>query len=210
MSVKPKVVKHLVALGLPKLTPPQVVAIARHFAQQMTGNAHFPNPSPQLVEITNQATVLENAYALSLTRAKGSVSKMHVELKTLARLLKGLSIYVETEANVDPENADNIISSSGMPVKKKGARPPKSFTAIAGKNPGTAILDNKAILRSIYIYQITTDPNNAVSWVTIATDVKVKLIKSGLSSGTRYFFRTAIITKGVQGAWSPVRDVMIA
>ena len=210
MSTKPKIIKHLAALGLSKLTPPQIVANANHYAQQMTGNAHFPQPSPALADVTTQSKVVETAYALSQTRARGSVSKMHVEVKGLARLLKGLAAYVETIANADPDNAENIIISAGMPVKKHKTVVPKTFTAKAGKNPGTVVLNNKAIPHAINIYQMSTDPNNPASWVTLVTDTRVRYVKTGLTSGIRYFFRTAQINKGVQSAYSPVVDVIIS
>jgi len=208
MSTTPKVLKKLVALNLTKLTPPQVVALANHCVTQMTGNAHFPTPSPTLATVTAQATALDNAYNLSLTRAKGSVSAMHTQLKQLNVLLKLLAAYVESIANADPQNAETIIVSAGMEVKKPAVRTPKTFTALPGTLKGTVKLDTKAARETAYIYQMTTDQTNVLSWSTVYTGTKVKFLMTGLTSATHYFFRVAYCIKGVQGNWSNPLQVL--
>ncbi|HXC05766.1 MAG TPA: hypothetical protein VNZ86_13485 [Bacteroidia bacterium] len=204
-----KVAKKLAALYLSKLTPPQVVALAEHCVAQMTGNAHFPAPNPALSTVTAQATALSNAYNVSQTRARGTVGAMHVELKKLDVLLKLLAAYVESIANADPLNAEIIIQSAGMIVKKPAARAPKTFTAIPGKLKGQVILNTKAAKQSAYIYQITTDPNTGNSWTTVYSGTKVKFIVTGLTSATHQYFRVAYNTKGVQGNWSDPAQVLV-
>jgi hypothetical protein len=210
MSTTPKVQKKLVALGLSKLSAPQVIANTKLYVQKMTGNTNFPTPTPSLTTVSTQLATLETAYTLSQTRVKGSVSKMKVELKALEILLKNLASYVETIANADPDNAENIINSSGMPVKKPRTVQPKLFTAVLTKIPGQVRLDSKAVNRSsCYIYQMTTDPNAATSWQTILTSNNVKDLVNGLASNTRYYFRVAVSTKGIQGAWSTPINVLM-
>jgi hypothetical protein len=209
MSTKPKNPKHLVALGLKTTNAPQVIALAEHFVQQMTGNAYFTNPTPSLVSIHAQALLVDQKYHIALTHLKGASADMHVELKKLTTLLKGLAAYVETEANADPTDANKIISSAGMTERKKFARAPKTFSVMLYKQVGSVKLDNKAIRNSAYIYEMTTDPNNPASWMLIYVGNKVQFVKSGLTSGARYFFRGAVVTQGVKGAYTPARDVVI-
>ncbi len=206
---KPKVLKKLVALDLHKLTPPQVAALANHCVTQMTGNSYFPTPTPALASVTTQATALTNAYDLSLTRARGSVGAMHTELKSLSVLLKLLAAYVESIANADPANAETIIASAGMTVKKSQVRLPKTFTAVAGKLKGTVKLNTLAVRQTAYIYQMTTDPNTVTSWTTIYTGTSVKFTMEGLTSATHYYFRVAYSTKGIQGNWSNVLETLV-
>jgi hypothetical protein len=208
MSTTKKVAKKSVALSLSRTPPPQLITNALHYITCMTSNAHFPNPLPALTTVSAQIAALQPAYDLSLTRAKGSVGKMHLEVKKLDILLKALAAYVESIANVDPDNASNIISSSGMPEKKTSPRAPKIFTAKAGKAPGSAVLNCKAQSRAAYLYQVTTDPAT-VSWETIYAGITAKFLKTGLISGTRYYFRYATVVKGLQNAWSPVVNLVI-
>jgi hypothetical protein len=210
MSSKSKIQKKRVALGLSKLTPTQVVVLARHISQSMTGNAIFPNPTPALTTIDAQAAALEAGYSLTLTRAKGSVDQMHVERKTLTTSLMQLASYVEVVANANPDNASSIIGVSGMPEKKPMVRKPKGFSVTAGKDPASVKITTQAVKRGIYVYEMTTDPATATSWAVIYTGNTVKFLKTGLTSGTRYYFRYAVITAGVQGNWSPVVNFMVA
>jgi hypothetical protein len=207
MSAKPK--KKTVALGTSKLSVPQLIALSRHIVTSMTGNAHFTNPTPLLATITTQVNLVESDYNVTLTRVKGSVSKMRAEEKTLVSQLKALAAYVEDVANSDPDHASDIIASAGMPEKKAQVRMPKTFTAVPGKLKGSVLLDTKAVRESAYIYQMTTDLNTPASWVTIYTGTKVKFTKTGLTSATHYYFRVAVSTKGLQGDWSSPMDTVV-
>jgi hypothetical protein len=163
MSTSQKAKKVLLALGISKISPAQVIANSEHYVLCMTGNAHFPSPSPTLAAVSAQTTVLQNAYTLSLQRTKGSVSAMHVQLDALKLLLKSLVSYVEGIANADPVNAVEIAQSSGIPEKKAAVHTPKTFSVKLGKVKGSVMLNTKAVKGGVYIYQMTTDPNNAAS-----------------------------------------------
>jgi len=209
MSTKPKVVKRLVALGTSRLSVVQLISDTRHYVTSMTANTLFPTPSPDLASITTQVNLVEADYNVSLTRVKGSVAKMRAEQKKLVILLKGLAAYVETIANANPDHALDIIASAGMAVKKSPVRKPKTFSAVNGKLKGTVMLSNKGIPRGTYIYEMTTDPNTPASWTYIYTGSNVKFTKTGLVSGTRYYFRGAISNKGIQGDWTVATDVLV-
>jgi len=93
----------MVALGTSKIPVTQLIANTRHYVTSMTGNTHFPTPSPDLASVTTQVNLLETDYNISLTRVKGSVSKMRAEQKKLIIQLKALAAYVESVANADPD-----------------------------------------------------------------------------------------------------------
>jgi len=209
MNNKAKVQKVLVALGLSKLTVPQLIANTRLYVQNMTGNVNFPTPTPTLAAVSAQQAKLEAAYTLSQTRVKGAVSDMHTEQKALHILLKSLATYVEAIANATPEQAVGIIESSGMPVKKPSVHAPKTFTVKTTATPGEVELNTKAVKKAIYTYAMTTDPNTATSWVDIIVNNDVKNTHGGLSSGTRYYFRVATTVKGIQSPWSSVINIIM-
>jgi hypothetical protein len=117
---------------------------------------------------------------------------------------------VETIANADADNAAIIIGSSGFALKKPAVHGPKLFTVKPGKASGSVNLDSKAAKGAVYVYEMTTDPNTPASWANIYIGKTTRFLKTGLSSGQRYYFRVAVIIKGVQQPWSPVVNVVIA
>ncbi len=185
------------------------MANTKSYLQQMTGNSYFPSPVPTLAAVEAQLAKLEAAYTTSQTRQKGTVADMHAELKTLCLQLKMLAMYVEDTANANPEMAVGIMASSGMPARKTLEVPPKLFTVKLTGIPGEVRLNNKAVPGASYIYAMTTDPKTSATWVNIIFSREVKNVYGGLVSGTRYYFRTAIVQKSVQGPWSEVINMII-
>jgi hypothetical protein len=210
MSTIKKEPKHVAVLDLTKLTVPQILLKATNIVTKMTGNVHFPTPTPTLAAVSAAITLASDALATAQTKAKGTASPMHAAVKALEILLKQLLAYVETTANADEANGVAIIESAGMSVRKTATRKPKVFTAVnIPLSPGSVLLNTKSVPRSVYHYQMTTDPNTGSSWVTISINQVVKYIKTGLTSGTKYYFRVAVITKSIEGPWSPVLSVSI-
>jgi hypothetical protein len=210
MSTKPKVQKATVVLDLHHRSVLQTVSDAQHYVAKMTGNALFPSPTPSLADVSNKVTTLQAAYSVALTRVKGSSASMHLELDALRVLLKGLAAYVETVANTDPATAVKTVEAAGMNVRKHTARVSKGFVVVMGSLSGTVKLNTKAGRQSAYIYQMCTDPSNPANWVTIYTGTVVKFVKTGLTVGTRYYFRVAVCTKGVQADWSVTESILVS
>ncbi|MFI5150298.1 MAG: fibronectin type III domain-containing protein [Bacteroidia bacterium] len=208
MSTTAKVPKRTVALFLNRKSIPQLIADAKHYVTQMTGNVNFPAPNPPLADITTEINTLDAAYNLSLTRARGSVAAMHTEATILRHSLKALGAYVELQANKDPENAAVIIEGAGMTVKKTSTRPPRVFSAKQGAVFGTVKLDSKAVKRGSYIYQLSTKPDDPTSWTEVYQGTRVKFTTKVLSRGTTYYFRTATIDKNGKSDWSDTISIM--
>ena len=205
-----KVKKSMVALILARKPVPQLITDTKHYLASMTGNTLFPNPTPALASISAALSLVEASYALAQTRVKGSALKLHTDVKALSIELRALAVYVETIANKDPDHAEEIIVNAGMVVKKPSVMQPKTFSLKLGKHKGEVLLDNKASLRGVYIYDMSTDPNLAeASWMRIYIGTKVKFTKSALTSGTKCFFRAASIVKNVQSNYSPVLSVIV-
>jgi hypothetical protein len=209
MSTKPKEPKRVVTLGLKGLTVPQLIQNSRHYVLSMTGNPYFPTPTPALASITAQTDQLEKDYAISLTRVKGSVGVMRAEEKKLITLNKTLASYVEMIANGNPPPGTDVIPKAGMVEKKTAVKKPKGFSVIHGPVMGEVILNSKSVKNVSTAYQMSTDPNNAALWQTIYMGIRVKFAKTGLTTGTRYYFRMAVTSKGVQGNWSAPIDLLV-
>jgi len=207
MSIRPP--KKTIALGTATCSIPQLLANVIHYVTSMTGNTYFPAPTPSLAQITAQADLLKEEYEVSLTRAKGAVSSMRAEEKQLVILLKLLAAYVEAVANADPERASEIIASAGMPERKPPERVSRQFRAFPGPLKGSVTIETIAVRYSAYIFQMTSDPRQATGWITIYTGTRVKYTHTGLTSAAYYYFRMAVSTKGEQGDWSNVLQVLV-
>jgi hypothetical protein len=166
-----------IALLLSDKPVPQIIAEAEHYVLMIQGNSYFPKPSPDLPAISAQIALLDQAYHLSLTRVRGSVSAMHTELQKLCVMVSGLAGYVQTIANQDPEHAALIINSTGMQIKKAAPSPLRVFRVRRGK------------------------------YSNIYFGTKVKFEIEQLDTGVEYFFRAAYSIRGVMTAWSVVESI---
>jgi len=208
MTTLKKNKKFVAVLGFAHLTPLQITEKSELIVTKMSGNSNFPTPAPALASITALINTAKQAISTASTKNKGTAAPMHEAIQALEAEMKGLVGYVETIANANQANGTSIIQSSGMDVKKPASRKPKTFSVKAENSPGAVLLNTKAVSRSSYNYQVTTDSTLASGWTTIAISNTAKYLKTGLTSGTRYFFRVAIVTKNVQGDWSPVLNVV--
>jgi hypothetical protein len=198
----PKMSEKLVALLVSKKPIATLIADVRHYVQSMTGNVHFPTPNPALSVVTAANNTLETSYDAAQLKTKGFAQKRNADLKALKIQLNLLAAYVVSIANQDPNNAENIILSAGMALKKHTPPQPKVFTVKQGKLSGSVNLDSKAQKRAFYIYQMTTDITNPASWVTIYNGTKVRFTKTGLAVGSHPYFRVAVVTVTGQGDFS--------
>ena len=200
-----KMVKRKVALRMSKKSMIQKFQFARAVVVAMTGNAHFPTPSPALSVITTDANNLEAAHTAAQTRAKGTSPHMHAMAKVLELSLQALANYVENIANADPNNAEAIITSAGMEMKKTGLQNPRVLHVVASAK-GQVTLTCPASRDASYRWDVATgDPTIEANWKMLIEVRQSKHIQNGLISGTYYHFRVwTLAIKGLQ----PVSQVI--
>jgi predicted phage tail protein len=80
---------------------------------------------------------------------------------------------------------------------------PKRLTASAGDHDGEVDLswDRLAGAKS-YVVEKSVDPPTATGWSHTAVSTKSSFTVTGLTSGTRYWFRVAAINANGQSGWS--------
>jgi hypothetical protein len=91
-----------------------------------------------------------------------------------------------------------------MEVKNPSVHTAKEFSVSVTDNPGEIKISSKHLPRATYIFQMCMDPGAESNWQTIAQFTRAKFVKSGLTSGTRYYFRVGMIDKNGQSPWSNV------
>ncbi len=205
--------KVVVVLKLSRLTIPQKIAKARFIVTSMTGNAFFiapnPLPNPALSVITTDVNALETASIAAQGGGKDETAVMHAKEEILDRDVSILAAYIQMVANNNLANAEPIVFSAGMDIKSAGVHTAHEFAVINTKNPGEVKLVTQFENRSVFNWQMSTDISLDTNWQTIGMATQAKLLKNGLISGKRYYFRVASISKDGQQPWSNVLNIIV-
>jgi hypothetical protein len=197
-----------VALKVKEQTTLQLIASARHYVEQMTGNPDFPNPTPPLAQVNQHIADVEQAWADAQSRTIGLAGITLMKRKLLELDLTRLAGHVEYIANQDADRAVSIIEGAGMPLKRPRSKTAKEFSARRGKESGTVVLNTKAENRAIYMYQMTKTPDIPSSWETVYYDRKVKYVIRDLPEGMHYF-RTGIGGEHSTGLFRDAVEIMV-
>ncbi|MBI5476257.1 MAG: fibronectin type III domain-containing protein [Ignavibacteriales bacterium] len=196
-----------IKLNLRNLNVTEKIQFARQIVTGITGNASFPTPDPPLATITNCATDLENAFNdanVAKQEANTKVSIQDGKENVLDINLQKLANYVESASNGD----DAKIQSAGMSIRAKGVpigalSLPSALSATAGAKEGEIVLRwDRVTGAKSYIVEQSADQITSTSWKYAGVSTKASIIISGLTSGTKYWFRVAGIGAAGQGAWS--------
>jgi len=177
---------------------------ASHVVKQMTGNAHFPTPSPALATITSA----NNNYIECLNKV-GNGSREDTVLKNDSRkmiesLLKQETSYVQITSGGN----EAIILSSGFDVNKKpaivGPLPKASGLIVkAGENKGSIMVACNVVPNAaFYEFEYTDAPVHAGSIWNKRTSTKHRLLIEGLTSGKQYVFHVAGAGSDPSRNWS--------
>jgi hypothetical protein len=201
--------KTLVALGFSSLAIPKKIETGRFIVTSMTGNASFTAPSPTLASVTTAINGLETAHITAQGGGADDTAAMYAKELALDLLIKSLGGYVEGIANASPLNAEAIILSAGMNVKNKGVKANPDFDVQITGNPGEVLLIHSGVTRGSIEFQMSTDISNASNWQSIYSGTRGRFTKDGLTSGTRYYFRSTVIDKNGKNPWSPVLNTIV-
>jgi hypothetical protein len=186
-----------------------IITESRAIVAGMTGNPWFPSPPVPLATVT---TAIDNVAAQQTkagTGLRGAVPAMHALVVTLEGLLKQLASYVSNVANENAADGNAIIAGAHMYQRRKAAKTNNGYRVHATKTAGELFIMTVKVPRAFYEFEMTTDPNNASSWTLIYKGPKVKFIKTGLVSGTRYYIRVKTVTVAGESAPSDVLSSVV-
>ncbi|HEY3817777.1 MAG TPA: hypothetical protein VGL81_11425 [Polyangiaceae bacterium] len=190
-----------IALSVPSKNA-DLILYGTNVVQKMTGNAHFPTPTPTVSALTAAIDDLHAAETATLSRAKGTVTVRNDKRTVLVGLLQQLRGYVQGVADGTPENAAAIIESAGLAVRKIATRGKQAFAVKQGTLSGSAVVTAvSAGPRSAYEWEYSVDGGK--TWVAAPSTIQGKTTITGLAAGTTAMFRYRAVTpKGGQGDWS--------
>lgn len=178
-----------VALNMSTLSVPDKINKATTIVAKITASpVVFASPNPALATVTLAIKDLQTAWENAQDGGKTLTAIVHDKEGDLMKLMNDLAHYVEGVAGYD----ENTIHLAGMDVKKK-TTPGSSatFEAKATANIGEAKVHTKYVKNTFYKWQYC--PNPIGTWVDYKTTSTSKIIISGLTSGTKYWFRVALI-----------------
>lgn len=198
------------AIAVLKLSPKvkNVISFAQSVATAMTDNASFPAPNPTLAMFEADVAALATAEAAVLARTKGAAELRTVKLETVRGDLEKLKTYVQGVADAaNPANAEAIIQSAGMDVRKITLHNKAEISAKQGSVSGSVNLAAKApAKRAAYAWQSSTDLK---TWTSMPQTLQAKTGVSGLTVGTTYYFRVQVLTMTGESDWSQVVSLVV-
>jgi hypothetical protein len=193
-----------------KLSPrvKNVITFGQSVASAMTNNAHFPTPNPSLATFQADVAALSTAEAAVLSRTKGAVEARNAKLAVVRTDLETLKTYVQGVASLaSPADADAIIESSGLTIRKVTLHDKPALAAKQGSVTGTVNLAAKAVAkRASYNWQYSTDQK---TWTPVPTTIQSKTGISGLTVGTQYYFRFQPVTSAGVGDFSQTIALLV-
>jgi cell pole-organizing protein PopZ len=199
--------KAVAVLKLPKPAK-KVSVLARSIVSAMTTNqTSFPSPSPSLATVTADIAALEAADAVVLSRTKGARQERDVKLAIVQKELIRLKAYAQEIADQNPTDAEAIIETAGMSVKKPSIRDRALFEVVDGPVSGSVrLIVKSAGDRAAYEWQSSLDRS---TWKREKVTLQASTLVSGLAAGITQYFRARAQTKGGEGAWSDVVSLVV-
>jgi hypothetical protein len=186
---------------------PNAMLYARHVLTAMGGNPYFASPTPPLSVLEADLDALEEAETTAWTRKLGATADRDAKLAKVRTDLSALCNYVERVAGQSPGEAEAIIASAGMSVKRSSGHSKAAFEAKPGPVSGTVVLRARAErVRASYDWQVSKD---GVVFEDIARTTRADATVSGLTAGKVYSFRYRALTKDGLGNFSEVVSLLV-
>jgi len=204
----------LIKVGVTKMSVPAKIQFTRQIVLDMTNNANFAAPSPDLEMLSQAAAALESAYNAALqarANAKTQTSIMGQKSATLDLLLMQEASYVQNSSGGDKakiESAGFDVRDTPTPIGQ--LPPPAEPKAVPSQHLGTINLSWKKVRGAkSYLIERALDSNQPLEWVVATMSTKSKAVVNTMTSGLRYWFRVAAVGSAVPGAWSePISKIV--
>ena len=106
----------------------------------LTNNPHFPLPDPIITTFGDALGKYSVAETAAQTRAKGTVAARNAAKVVFVGALHALKARVQQVADANPDQAEAIITSTTLAVKKTPTRQKQTFVAKYGTVSGTVLV----------------------------------------------------------------------
>jgi hypothetical protein len=190
----------IVALNLPSQNAAFIV-FAKAIFKAMSGNAYFTSFSAKITEFGTDITALDAAETGCSTKpATSTTAARDAAMEKVKSDLYYLRDGVQQIAEEDPSNAEAIILSAAMGIKKSSPHARKQNTVADGSEEGSVNLVGEG--SGPHEWRISTDEK---TWTILASSLTSKTTVNGLIPGTVYYFQNRqILTSDQKGEWSQI------
>jgi hypothetical protein len=197
----------LVTGQIPRASAP-LISYTHALIAGLTGNAHIPNPQPPIATLSSLLNTFETAETATASRTKGTVGARNAARAALRSALKTEVATIQAAADADPENAEAIITSTTLRVRKLPVRTKAPFAVKAGAVSGAALLTVKSAgTHASYDWQMSVDGGK--TWTEIPSTTRAKTTVTALPAGTTVQFRFRSLTPKGQTDWSQPTSLLV-
>ena len=193
--------RHYFVAGRIPTTVKGLGTYARALIAGLTGNPWIKNPNPSIATLTDLTEKFETAQTATKTGTKGTVGVRNATRTALVSGCRAGISCVQQEADADPENAEAIITSTSLTVRKVPVRVKAPFAVKQGPVSGMALLAVKSAGRNCsYDWEMSIDAGK--TWTEIPSTTQTRTSVTALPVGTVVQFRFRSLTPKGQGDWS--------
>ena len=197
----------LVALLLPVHIADQI-KFGETVAAGLADNPNFPLPNAVITAFTTALTNYSNAETAAQTRAKGTIPARNAAKVVYVGALNAVKALIQQKADANPENAEAIITSTNLAVRKVASRQKQTFAVTYGPVSGTVHVAAKAVARrASYDWQYSVDGGK--TWVDAPNTLQAKTTIASLPVATTVEFRYRATTKAGMGDWSQPISILV-
>jgi hypothetical protein len=181
-----------VVLGLPKRNG-ELLAFAKAVQTALTGNPHFPNPTPTLAVLAADIAAFDLAETAAASKTKGAATNRNGKKAKVVQDLRHLRDYVQGVAENVTTDPLTVVESAGLKVKKARTQHKQALVVKDTTTSGTVSLVAKAVaLVATYYWQYSLDGK---TWTSCPDTMKASIIVAGLTAGQTYSFRFRTLTR---------------
>lgn len=194
-----------VVLNFPKVISSFIVFV-HAIILAMKNNPYFVSLADKITQLSDDLSSLEELEAAcNTTPPTASVETRNVALGRVQDDLRTLRNDVQNIADIDPTNAQSIIVSSGMSVKKGTIHGKQQNTAENGVEEGS--VDLTAEGSGAHEWRMSTDGEN---WTALPATLISKTTVSGLTPGMVYYFQNRrILPNNEKSEWSQAIKIRV-
>jgi hypothetical protein len=195
-----------IALNLPE-TPKGVLYFAKSVAAALATKTDFTPKNPSLATFNAHIATLDAAEASVRARTAGNATKRDAACFVVCGDLKQLARQVETASHGPAADAIAFITSCGFSVAAVGTKNTPELRILGDGGGGRVDLAAKSRGRNAhYHWQYSLDGKR---WIDAPTTTTCRTTITGLTAGTRYYFRFRCRTPKGLGNFSQVISCIV-
>jgi hypothetical protein len=191
---------HFIAVARIPGAAQALITYAAALIAALTGNAHVPTPNPSLSVLQALLEAFEKAQTATKARTAGTVGARNAARAALRSAIKATVATIQALADADPENAEAIITSTTLTLRKVPIRIKAPFAVKEGTVSGSAVLAVKSAGRnSSYDWQMSIDGGK--TWTDLPSTTRTRTTVFALPVAITVLFRVRSLTPSGQGDW---------